>query len=385
MKPSLFWGSAATIGYAYVGFPLLLLVRAKVVPRGWESERDFQPSVTVVIAAHNEERSIAAKVENVLGLDYPADLLNCVVVSDGSTDRTVGIARNAGADRVAVLDLPRSGKATALNRGVQSASGEILVFTDANSRLANDAITRIVTPFGDPSVGGVAGDQRYDDGSEAGGERAYWSFDRVLKVAESRAGNVISATGALYAVRRDLAIVVPDGVTDDFAVSTGVIDQGRRLVFEPRAIAYEPPAANLGGEYRRKVRVMTRGLRSVQLRRRLLDPRVSGFYALQLFSHKVLRRLVVVPLAVALVSSLGLWRRSWIYRWAAIGQVVTHALGIVGIAASGHRWAQRRLVSIPAFFVLINAASLNAVWNILVGRTINQWTPERSPAADPSP
>ena len=383
MRRGVFWGSIGAIGYAYAGFPLLLCVRAVVAPRPWTSHDRSQPSVTVVIAAHNEERAIASKVRNVLDLDYPVELLDCVVVSDGSTDRTVESARDVGSDRITVLELPRSGKATALNRGIGRATGEILVFTDANSRLAIDAITRLVAPFGDPDVGGVAGDQRYDDGVDASGERAYWSFDRLLKVAESRAGNVISATGALYAIRRELAVVVPDGVTDDFAVSTGVIEHGRRLVFEPRAIAYEPPAVKLGGEYRRKVRVMTRGLRSVYLRRRLLDPRLAGFYSLQLLSHKVIRRLVVVPLALALWSSLSLRRQSAIYRLAALGQLAVYGVGTAGLVASPARWTQRRVVAIPAFFVLVNAASLNAVWNVLTGHRIDLWTPERSTLEDP--
>ena len=194
-----FWGAVATIAYSYVGFPLVVAVRAVVRPRPWVAGSAEPLSVTVVIAAHNEEESIATKVGNVLGLDYPTDQLDCVIVSDGSTDATVQEAERAGAGRVVVIDLPRSGKAVALNRGIEKATGDIIVFTDANSQLADDAVSMIVEPFADPEVGGVAGDQRYFAGSDASGERAYWSFDRLIKVAESRGGSVISATGALYA------------------------------------------------------------------------------------------------------------------------------------------------------------------------------------------
>lgn len=383
-----FWGAVASVAYAYVGFPALLAVRSVVRPRPWRRSEGggHRPTVTVVIAAHNEEAAIGAKVANVLNLDYPADRLDCVVASDGSDDGTVPEAIRAGGDRTVVLDLPRSGKAVALNHGVEVASGEIVVFTDANSRLADDAVTRLVAPFADPAVGGVAGDQRYQaDGSDlsdgADGERAYWNLDRWLKMAESRSGNVISATGALYAVRRDLTRPVPDGVTDDFAMSTGVIDQGRRLVFEPGAVAWEPPSPALGGEYRRKVRVMTRGFRSVILRRRLLDPRRSGFYAVQLLSHKVLRRLVALPLLVALAASVPLRRRGPLYALALAVQVVVHGLGLAGVALSGSPAGRRRILSIPAFFTMVNAASLHAVANILTGRRIDRWTPAR-PASE---
>lgn len=374
-----FWASIALIVYGYIGFPLLVAARAATRPRPWVARGAGRPSVTVVIAAHNEQDAIAAKVRNVLTLDYPAELLDCVIVSDGSTDATVSEAEGAAGGRLVVIDLPRSGKAVALNHGIENATGDVVVFTDANSRLAADAVARIVEPFADPEVGGVAGDQRYLAGDEAGGERAYWSFDRMIKQAESRGGNVISATGALYAVRRELARPVPDGVTDDFAMSTGVIELGHRLVFEPGAIAYEPPAPELRGEYRRKVRVMTRGFRSVGLRRALLDPRRSGFYAVQLFSHKLLRRLVVIPMVVAAWTGWRLRRRRPIYRLAAAGQLTFHGLGILGLALSRHRFGRSKLLAIPAYFAMINAAALHAVWNLLTGKRIDRWTPQRDP------
>jgi cellulose synthase/poly-beta-1,6-N-acetylglucosamine synthase-like glycosyltransferase len=377
--PALFWGAAATVAYTYVGFPLLLLARAQLRPRPWRALSGAEPpTVTVVIAAHNEETAIGDKVRNVLSLEYPPDRLDCVVVSDGSTDATVSVASEAGGDRVQVIDLPRSGKATALNRGVSAATGSVLVFTDANSRLAEDSISKLVAPLADPAVGGVAGDQRYIAGDEAAGERTYWDLDRLMKQAESRSGNVVSATGALYAVRATLARPIPDGVTDDFAMSTGVIEQGDRLVFEPEAVALEPPAEDLGGEYQRKVRVMTRGLRAVMLRRRLLDPRRSGFYAVQLFSHKVLRRLAIVPMVLAAVSAWRLRRRNAFYGLAAGAQIAGHGASLVGLLLARTRLGRNRAVAVPAYFGMVNAAALHAVWNIVSGKRIDRWTPQRT-------
>jgi cellulose synthase/poly-beta-1,6-N-acetylglucosamine synthase-like glycosyltransferase len=204
----LFWLSSAVVVQTYVAFPLITLARARLRPQAVLAA-DVTPSISVLIAAHDEARSIGRKLESVIGLDYPPELVEIVVVSDGSTDGTPEAA--AIDPRVRVLVLPRVGKAAALNEGIAATSGEVIVFTDANSRLAPDALRKLVRPFADPGVGGVAGDQRYEapDGAADGrgtadGERRYWSFDRVLKEAESAGGNVIGATGALYAVRRDL-------------------------------------------------------------------------------------------------------------------------------------------------------------------------------------
>ncbi len=375
---SVFWAAVATLAYSYVGFPLLVLLRGRLRPRPWTGRhaRGEWPSATVVIAAFNEEAAIADKVRTVLAQEYPGRLA-CIVVSDGSTDDTVAAAVSVGhPDRVSVIAAPRSGKATALNRGVAAADGAIVVFTDANSVLAPDAIRNLLAPFADSEVGGVAGDQRYVGDDDAVGERAYWDLDRAMKHATSRAGSVTSATGALYAMRRELVPTVQDGVTDDFFVSTAVIDAGRRLVFAGDAVAAEPPATALDREYRRKVRVMTRGLRGVAVRRRLLDPRRTGVYALQLFSHKVLRRLSAVPLVVAAIATFALRRQP--------GYSVLARLQLVALSAMAASWAWSRserrshpIVGLLAYFGMVNLAALHALANVVTGRRIDRWTPER--------
>ncbi|QEC49139.1 glycosyltransferase family 2 protein [Baekduia soli] len=379
-----FWGGAALIGWTYAAFPLVILARARVRPRAFASG-PVTPTVSIVIAAHNEQAAIGAKVANLLALDYPADRVEILIASDGSTDATVARAAEAAAgdgDRVRVLDLPRTGKAGVLNAAVAQATGDILVFSDANSMFAADALRELVAPFADEEVGGVAGDQRYlpDDGDldgAASGERGYWDIDRRIKQAESDAGNVISATGAIYAIRRSLFREVPEGVTDDFTTSTGVIDQGRRLVFAPGAMAFEPVGSSASVEYGRKVRVMTRGLNAVLVRRALLDPRRHGFYALQLFSHKVLRRLMAVPLLVVFAATLRLARRSPLYGLAALAQGGVYGLGAAGLALGRHPAGRHRLLALPAYFCLVNLASLQALGNVLRGRTVNRWEPQR--------
>jgi cellulose synthase/poly-beta-1,6-N-acetylglucosamine synthase-like glycosyltransferase len=376
----LFWSATGLIAYTYLLFPLVVILRAAFRPRPHRSD-EITPQVTLVISAHNEAASIGGKLENILSLDYPEDRLAVVIASDGSDDGTDAIVRGYAERGVRLVSLPRVGKAAALNAAVAEAGGEILVFSDANSMYARDAIRALVRPFADPSVGGVAGDQRYvsRNGADAvaSGEQRYWDLDRILKASESRSGNAISATGAIYAVRRSLFRPVPAGVTDDFFISTGVIAQGFRLVFAEDAVAFEPVAKKSEIEWGRKVRVMTRGLRAVVLRRELLDPRRSGFYAPQLLTHKLLRRTMVFPLAVVAVTSPLLWRRGRVYRAATRAQVVFYGLGASGLLLRGTRAGRRKLLVLPAFFCFVNAASLRAVWNVVSGHRIDRWEPER--------
>jgi glycosyltransferase involved in cell wall biosynthesis len=383
VRRALFWSASGVLAYTYVVFPLVVLLRAALRPRPHRTA-DVTPSVTMVIAARNEAASIGAKLENLLSLDYPSDRLQVVVASDGSDDGTDEIV-GAYADRgVRLVSVPRVGKALALDAAVAQATGDVLVFSDANSIYAPDALRALVRPFADPLVGGVAGDQRYlgaiDTDAIASGERSYWDLERRLKAAESLSGNVISATGAIYAIRRSLVRPVAPGVTDDFFTSTGVIAQGFRLVFAADAVAYEPVSKTAEIEVGRKVRVMSRGLRGVLLRRDLLDPRRHGFYALQLFTHKVLRRTMALPLLTIAVTSPLLWRRGGLYRAATVGQTAFYALGAAGILLAGRPLGRRKVLALPAFFTLVNVASLRAVWNVLRGRQIDRWEPRRSEA-----
>ena len=385
MRRTLFWLGAGALAYTYVLFPLLVLLRAALRPRPHRTG-DVTPAVSMVIAAHNEAASIGAKLDNLLSLDYPPERLEVVVASDGSDDGTDDIVR-AHAERGVRLVAPgRVGKADALNAAVAAAGGDILVFSDANSMYAPDALRELVRPFADPEVGGVAGNQLYSSGDGATaiarGELQYWSLDRALKEAESRAGNTISATGAIYGVRRSLFRPVPPAVTDDFFVSTGVIAQGYRLVFAAGAVAFEPVAATGELEWQRKVRVMTRGLRGVLRRRELLDPRRHGFYAVQLLTHKLLRRTMAVPLALTAATAPLLWRRGRVYRAATVAQACLYGLGAAGLLLAGRPAGRHRALALPAFFCFVNLASLRAVWNVVRGRRIERWTPQRESAPD---
>ena len=377
----LFWGSVALVLYATLGWPLVLALRA-LFPAPAPRTTDELPSVSYLIVAHNERDEVDAKLANTAALDYPADRLEVIFASDGSDDGTdQRVSELWGRDpRRRLLALPRIGKNAALNAAVAAASGEILVFSDADSHLAPDAIRRLVAPLTDPSIGAAGGDFRYA-GEGGDGERTYWSFDRLWKRLACRAGSMTSATGQIYAIRARLFEPTPDGVTDDFFVSTGAIAAGTRLWFAEDAVATGRVASSSRAELRRKVRVTARGLSSVWARRALLDPRRYGFYALQLFTHKVCRRLLGAPVALAFLCSIALAPVDPIYAGAAMIQALVHGAALAG-------WILRdrvhsRGLALPFYLDLVLAAGVLAIIDVARGRQHLVWEPERGaePAA----
>lgn len=394
IRRAVFWLAAGLLGLTYVGLPAWVLWRGRQAPRPF-IRADITPRVSVVIAAHNEAAAIGARLENLTSIDYPADRLEIVVASDGSTDGTDDVVASF-ADRGVVLVAPgRVGKGAALEAAVEASSADILVFTDANSSFAPDAIRALVAPFADPSVGGVAGNQVYLREGEADatavGERGYWDIDRMLKRAQSAAGSVTSGTGAIYAIRREHFGPIPPGVTDDLLDTVRVVDDGRRLVFAEDAVAFEPVAPSQALEFRRKVRIMTRSFRALILMRRLFDPRRTGWYALQLFWHKVLLRTAALPLLALAIVSPTLWGGGWIYRLATIGQAACYSLAVAGIALAGRSLGRKAPLAVPAYFTLVNIAALRALLNLVRGERIDQWVPRRTTqdrsiaADDPGP
>ena len=379
---ALFWVSLAVLAYIYGGFVLLVLACGGVLRRGVR-RAPVCPRLSLVIAAYNEERNIARKLDNALGLDYPPEALEILVASDGSTDATVAIARTYEARGVRVLDLPRRGKVHALDACIAVASGEVLVLSDANTMLDAQALRMLARNFADPAVGGVCGNQLHRGGATAdssgAGERLYWRYDRWVKRLETRTGSIVAADGALYAIRRSLYRKPEHGaVTDDFAISTAVIEQGYRLVFDADAIASEAATGVAAREFNRKVRIMVRGLRGVWLRRRLLNPRRSGFYAVILLTHKVLRRLAIVFLGSLFVASCLLASQHAAYRVVLGLQVGFYALAFLGYLLRSRPLGHAKVLYAPFYYCLANVAAAVAVVQLLRGTRIEQWQPQRS-------
>jgi cellulose synthase/poly-beta-1,6-N-acetylglucosamine synthase-like glycosyltransferase len=376
-----FWLSVGCLVYTYVGFPLLVAAVGSLRRRGVRAAA-VTPRASLIIAAYNEEAIIADRLENALALDYPADRLQILVAADGCTDATPAIVDRYRGRGVGLLSLPRQGKIRALNAAVARASGDILVFSDANTMCEPQALRALARNFADPAVGGVAGHTTYrveDAGeSSARGERLYWDYDPWPTRLESRTGSIVSAHGGLYAIRRTLFRPVADSaVTDDFAISTEVVEQGYRLVFEPDARATEFAVPETGREFQRRVRLMTRGLRGVVLRRRLLNPLRFGFYAVVLASHKVVRRLAPIPLVALAASGASLAPSHAFYLAAAAAQAGFYALAALGYLLRRTSPGRAKFVYVPFYYCMANAACAVAIVQVLRGSRIELWQPQR--------
>jgi cellulose synthase/poly-beta-1,6-N-acetylglucosamine synthase-like glycosyltransferase len=375
------WLALGLIGYAYAAFPLLLILTSTVRPRPVR-QRPVTPPISLIIAAHNEEECIAERIENALGADYPPSGLDIIVASDGSSDATERIVSRYQDRGVRLLSLPRRGKIAALDDAVREARGTVLVFSDANSIVAPGAFRAIARNFADPAVGGVVASTAYrmegSGESSRRGENLYWRYDTWLKRLESATGSVVSAHGGLYAIRRNLYQAPVDAaVTDDFIISTAVIAQGYRLVFEPEARAWEVPVPTAKREFGRRVRLMTRGMRAVARRRALLNPFRHGFYSTVLFTHKVVRRLLFVPLVILFAATAALSGQHPAYTLALLAQVLFLALAGLGFALRRAPLGGLKLFYVPFFFCMANLASLLAFVRFVRGDRIVSWQPQR--------
>jgi cellulose synthase/poly-beta-1,6-N-acetylglucosamine synthase-like glycosyltransferase len=308
MRPAkaLFWASSALIVHTHVGYPALLWAVNRA--RGHEpalSAVGYEPRLSVIVAAYDEEDVIARKVENVLALDYPRDRLELIVASDGSTDATVERARAAGADLV--LDLPRGGKVRAQDQAVERSSGELLVFSDANAQIAPDALRQLVAPFADdPKLGYLCGQVRFTTEDGTNQEGVYWRYEMAVRELESRVGDVTAGNGALYATRRESYLVVDPRMGHDLSFPFNMVKRGWRAKYEPTATASEKTTPSNESEFRRKRRMMSHTW-PIMLTGGILDPRgYSPLYALQIVSHRLLRYVTPFLHLTAFVASVRL-------------------------------------------------------------------------------
>jgi cellulose synthase/poly-beta-1,6-N-acetylglucosamine synthase-like glycosyltransferase len=364
-----FWTSVALIVWTHVGYPLALLALARLAQPSSSARSDAAPSVSLIVAAHDEEAVIEAKVANALGLDYPRDRLQVVVASDGSTDRTAELARAAGADLV--LELPRAGKVPAQNEAVAQATGEILAFSDANAIWEPDALSALLAPFADPRAGYVCGQARFTAQLAAGGtpneEGAYWRLELRLREAESRLGGVTGGNGAIYAVRREAYVPLGPAGSHDLSFPFLLTKAGWRCLYVSEARAEEPMVATTEGEFARKRRMM-RGIWDEVVRDGMLSPRGYGvLYAWQIASHRVLRYASPLLHLVAFAANVALVGESALY-------VFTLACQAALLAAAALAGAfPLRPMRLARYYVLTTSSIAAGLWDRIRLGTPGAW------------
>lgn len=366
-----FWTCVTLLAYTYLGYPLWLWLRThwrvRLVKRA-----PILPSVSVIMAVYNEEKTLAVKLSNLASLNYPPDRYEVIVVSDGSTDATNQILTKAANDKLRILiSSENRGKAVALNQAVAASQGEIVVFTDARQRIDNDAVRQLVSNFADPSVGCVCGNLTLQASANPGGNGLglYWRMEKQIRESEAATGSMVGATGALYAVRKDLIVPIPPGtLLDDVYIPMHVVHQGSRVVFESQAVAWDDLVTGPNREFRRKIRTLTGNFQLIRSDPWLITTRNQLLF--EFVSHKILRLLGPFLLAAILLSSLLLHTN--FYRSAFGLQAAFYILALVALIKSRPTLLGR--IADAAFtFVMLNAAALVALLYVVTGKK-EVWT-----------
>jgi poly-beta-1,6-N-acetyl-D-glucosamine synthase len=364
----------AFAGWHFVGYPLALMLlaarRRDPAPIAAGSER-----VALIIAAYNEERVIAAKIENALSLDYEAALLQVVVVADGSSDRTAEIARSFKDPRVTCLHEPeRRGKSHALNRAVAATDADVLVLSDANNFYSRDAIRVLLARLREPGVGGATGAKKIIESREraaSGGDGLYWRYESKIKLAESRLGGTVTADGEIFALRRaDYRPIPPSVINDDMYLTFRLVEAGQRVVYEPAAVATEEASMTIREDFDTKVRMIAGGMRTLRPEWRTIF--CAGWFSVKFLSHKLLRWLMPLVLAVLLVTS-GLLAGQPVFRELFYAQVLFYLLAALGWLLNA-RNSRPAFAYVPFYFVAMTFAAANGLWRYLRGRQSTLWS-----------
>ncbi len=374
MLAALFWFSAGFVFYAYVGYPLLLkgivLFRKRPILKG-----TIVPSVSLIITAFNEERRLAAKLENTLKVHYPREKLEIIVASDCSEDRTDEIVRSYGAQGVKLIrSSERRGKENAQRLAVENAGGEILVFSDVATVLDPDGLTRIVQGFNDPTVGCVSSVDRFiDPDGRISGEGVYVRYEMFLRNLESQVNSVVGLSGSFFAARREACRPWPTDVQSDFNIVLNARKLGLRGVSDLESVGYYKNIADERKEFERKVRTVLRGIAVLMKNRSFLNPFQYGLFSWQLFSHKLCRWLVPFFLITAFVSNALLVSRSGAYKAAFGFQLMFYGVAFGKMIRKS--FPDSRFMKIPFYFVMVNLSILSAWYRYVRGERMVSWNP----------
>ncbi|MCU7930678.1 MAG: glycosyltransferase family 2 protein [Candidatus Thiodiazotropha sp. (ex Codakia rugifera)] len=372
----IFWTSFVSVFYAYFIYPLLLIFVGKIRKEANEVvDEDFFPSVSILLPVHNESAVIEEKLNNILKLDYPKNLIEIIIVSDGSTDNTLEIVENYKSDiTIKTKNVPdQKGKANALNEGLQLIDTDIVVYTDASIMLEEDALKNILQPFKIQNIGCVSGEDHII-GSK-GGEGLYGQYELFLRNKESKIDSIVGASGSFYAQRSNLVMPFEEGLAPDFLSVLNTVEAGFRAITEPSAIGIMSASTSTSKEFDRKVRTLLRGMTALFSRIRLLNPIRFGWFSVFLFSHKIMRWLVPFFLILLLTSSLVL--ADYLFYYVVfIAQILFYALGVSAIPKNS-LMHDSIIGKIPLFFTMVNMAILKAWVMYYFGKRQEVWQPTK--------
>jgi len=375
-----FWIGVVLIVYTYVGYGAIIYIfsklKGKLKAPVIHADSEL-PTVTLLIAAYNEDRFIASKIENSLGLDYPTQKLKICLVTDGSTDRTLEIAQ--GYSSIKTFHSPeRLGKIHAVNRVIKLVDTPLVIFSDANTTLNSSSIKNIVRHFQDDQVGGVSGEKKIMvndvDNASGAGEGIYWKYESALKKLDSQLSTAIGAAGELFAVRTSLYHTPePDTIIEDFVTSMKIVSQGYRFVYEPDAYAMETASATIQDEWKRKVRISAGGIQAILRMPELLNPFRYGIITWQYVSHRVLRwTLTPLALLLVLVSNIILYSLSPFYQVSLYAQLFFYLLALMG-----HLMRERKInvkgFFVPYYFCMMNLSVFAGLGRLLRNKQSAVW------------
>jgi cellulose synthase/poly-beta-1,6-N-acetylglucosamine synthase-like glycosyltransferase len=369
----IFWVCLFMTLYPYIFYPLLIIVWSKVGGHPWR-QGEVQPRISLIISVYNEEGVIKQKLENALTLDYPKDRLEIVVVSDGSTDATNEIVASCDDRRVVLKSYERAGKTACLNRAVTGVSGDIIVFTDANSMFPRQALAMIARNFSDEKVGLVTGWTKYRRPGHETEETPglYALLEKSTKKGESRISSCVGADGAIFALRRELYRPLEDCDINDFVIPLKVLKQKRRVVLDADVYCLEEPVEGAGKEFSRQARITNRTLVAIRHNAEFLNPLSYGAFAFFLLSHKILRFMVPLFIVATLLATLMLLTTDF---YALMFGVICLFLtvGVVGLLNP----VRSGIMSLCATFILTNGGQVVGWFRFLTGRVDTLWTPQR--------
>ncbi|WP_373514966.1 glycosyltransferase family 2 protein [Persicitalea sp.] len=389
----LFWASAFIVFYTYVGYGLVLFVLVRlrrliegkrptpIIPEGGH------PSLALVVAAYNEADIMAAKIENTLALRYPEEKLSLLFVTDGSTDGTPEVIRDF--PNIELMHAPeRKGKINAIHRAMRQVEADVVVFTDANTYLNEDALLLLARHYQDPTVGAVSGEKRVrieENADATAGEGMYWKYESTLKKWDSELHSVVGAAGELFSVRRSLYQPVPDDtILDDFMISMQIAQRGYRIVYEPEAYATELSSENIGEELKRKVRIAAGGIQSILRLPEAANPVKDPLLSFQYISHRVLRWTVTPFLMIlALVVNGIIFATSGetFYLLLLFAQLLFYAMALAGWVLENKK-IKSKIFFVPYYFCMMNYAVLMGIRRYLTGQQKAAWDKSRRKAAD---